>query len=370
MKINIIGGGLAGLVSAYLLAQKGYEICLIEKKKYPFHRVCGEYVSNETLRFLKDHNLYPEFAKPSQINRFTLTLQNGQKLGMPLDLGAFGISRYVWDAFLVEKVKALGVEVLEQTSVIDVQFREDTFDLSLSNGQKLTSPIVIGAFGKKSVMDQKLKRKFAQSLSPFVGVKYHIRTDFPKNEIALHNFVGGYCGLSAVENDRYNLCYLGRREELKKHGGIPEMEQAVLYQNPYLKSVFENSEFLFEQPVVINAFSFAPKQLIENNMLMAGDAAGLITPLCGNGMAMAIHSAKILSECIIQHTQSNQVNRVALEEDYRNQWRAHFEKRLWVGRQTQKLFGTNLGAKTGMWLMRHVPLFATNVMKNTHGEPF
>lgn len=370
MKINIIGGGLAGLVSAYILAQKGHEICLIEKKKYPFHRVCGEYVSNETLRFLKDHQLFPEFANPSQINHFTLTLQNGQKLEMPLDLGAFGISRYVWDAFLAEKLKQMGVQVYEQNAVVDVQFEEDAFQLTLSSGKKLKSPIVIGAFGKKSLMDQKLNRTFAQSQSPFIGVKYHVRTDLPKNEIVLHNFKGGYCGLSAVENDKYNLCYLGRRKDLKKHGGISEMEQAVLCQNPYLKSVFENSDFLFNQPVVINAFSFAPKQLIENHMLMAGDAAGLITPLCGNGMAMAIHSAKILSECIIRHTKNDQVNRYALEMDYRQEWNVLFKKRLWVGRQTQKLFSTNLGAHTGMWLMQQVPFLARNVMKNTHGEPF
>lgn len=370
MKINIIGGGLAGLVSAYLLAQEGHEIRLIEKKKYPFHRVCGEYVSNETTQFLKRNGLYPDHLEPSQINRFELTAQSGKNFEMPLDLGAFGISRYEWDAFLVKKVKEMGVTVNEQTAVIDVRFIDESFELTLSNGEKINSPLVIGAFGKKSLMDQKLQRQFAKSQSPFVGVKYHIKTDFPKDKIVLHNFTGGYCGLSAVENDKYNFCYLGRRVDLKRHGGIKEMEEAVLYENPHLKSVFENSDFLFDKPIVINAFSFAPKQLIENHVLMAGDAAGLITPLCGNGMAMAIHSAKLLSECIAAHANKASFNRGAMERDYEKKWRSIFEKRLWVGRQTQKLFGTSIGANTGMWLMQNVPPFARNVMKNTHGAPF
>ena len=52
-KIIVIGGGLAGLTSAILLAKANFDITLIERKQYPFHRVCGEYISNEVLPFLK-----------------------------------------------------------------------------------------------------------------------------------------------------------------------------------------------------------------------------------------------------------------------------------------------------------------------------
>lgn len=79
------------------------------------------------------------------------------------------------------------------------------------------------------------------------------------------------------------------------------MEEAVLFRNPFIRSIFEKSEFLFDRPETINEISFQTKQPVENHILMIGDAAGMIAPLCGNGMAMAIHSAKIVSERLLQY---------------------------------------------------------------------
>lgn len=67
-------------------------------------------------------------------------------------------------------------------------------------------------------------------------MKYHAKVDFPKDVIGLYNFKGGYCGVSHVEEDKVNICYLSRRENLKSYGGIAEMEKAILYQNPILKA--------------------------------------------------------------------------------------------------------------------------------------
>ena len=53
-----------------------------------------------------------------------------------------------------------------------------------------------------------------------------------------------------------------------------------------------------------------------HHILMTGDAAGMITPLCGNGMAMAIHSAKIVSDLIIKHTRQEKFSRGQLEQQY------------------------------------------------------
>ncbi|WP_416171529.1 NAD(P)-binding protein [Algoriphagus boritolerans] len=50
-RIIVVGGGLAGLISSILLARKDRKVLLLEKKIYPFHRVCGEYISNEVLDF-------------------------------------------------------------------------------------------------------------------------------------------------------------------------------------------------------------------------------------------------------------------------------------------------------------------------------
>ena len=193
--------------------------CLvIEKKKYPFHRVCGEYISNETTPFLKSEGLYPEQLNPIQITEFQLSSVAGKTTQLPLSLGGFGISRFVFDNFLYEKAKALGVKFLLETEVESVNYKEGNFDLKTSNSI-LKAQIVVGSFGKRSKLDSDLSRTFFRKRSPYVGVKYHVRTQHPSNLIALHNFRGGYCGISNIEDGKTNLCYLTHRDNLKKFRG-------------------------------------------------------------------------------------------------------------------------------------------------------
>ncbi|MFP4096985.1 MAG: NAD(P)/FAD-dependent oxidoreductase [Cyclobacteriaceae bacterium] len=366
--IVIIGGGLAGLVNAVMLSRAGLDVLLIEKKDYPHHKVCGEYVSNEVLPFLKSHGLFPEERGPAAISRFMLTSVSGGSSLMPLDLGAFGISRYAFDDFLYHKAQEAGTDFLLNTAVREVEFKDDHFLLSLPHNKALQARLVIGAYGKRSRLDKQLDRPFARERSPYIGVKYHLRTDFPDDLIALHNFRGGYCGISRVEDGRTNLCYLGSRSSLRQYGSIEEMEQAVVYENPYLRDIFMQAEFLFEKPEVINEVSFAPKQPVENHILMSGDTAGLITPLCGNGMAMAIHSAKLLSELIIQYYRPEGFRRSVLEEAYRQQWQQAFAQRLWVGRKVQRLFGSAWLSEAGVGMVRNIRPLARWIMRNTHGR--
>ena len=83
----VIGGGLAGLISAYLLAKKGHDILLIEMKNYPFHRVCGEYLSNEVLDFLTRENLMPDGYDLPILTHFLFSDTAGKSVTTPLDMG-------------------------------------------------------------------------------------------------------------------------------------------------------------------------------------------------------------------------------------------------------------------------------------------
>jgi flavin-dependent dehydrogenase len=367
-KIGVIGGGLAGLISAILLNRNGFSVTLFEKKTYPFHRVCGEYISNETVPFLKREGLYPVSFNPPVLKEFILSSISGKEANVSLDMGGFGISRYAYDHFLSTIAKKEGVDVREGTAVTNVSFDESSFKVEAGN-ETYELPVVIGAHGKRSKLDKTLIRDFMEQRSPFVGVKYHVRTDFPADAVALHNFPHGYCGISKVEDEKYNMCYLTRRENLKKYKDIKAMEEAVVYRNPHLRSLFENSDFMFEQPEVINEISFAPKQLIEDHVLMAGDSAGLITPLCGNGMAMAIHGAKVLSDCITQNWNGS-LDRFSLEYDYIHEWNALFKKRLWVGRKTQNLFGTRLTSSFAVALSTYAKPITKKLISLTHGQTF
>lgn len=364
----IVGGGIAGLISAFQLAKAGIQVTLIEKKSYPLHRVCGEYISNETTPFLKKNGLFPEQFSPPQINEFFLSSVSGESVKLSLDQGGFGISRHTFDEFLYKKALEAGVDFKLNTEVTELSLSGDTFVVK-TNSALFEADAVLGCYGKRSRLDNTLERKFIQDRSPYVGVKYHIRIDHPSQQIALHNFPQGYCGISNVEDGKTNLCYLSHRDNLRQHKDVKQMEREVLFVNPHLKQIFETAEFLFDRPEVINEISFATKGPIENHILMAGDAAGMITPLCGNGMAMAIHSAKLASELLLEFC-AQKISRAELESRYSKAWTSHFKYRLWKGRQIQSLFGSRSLSQLAVNLAIYSRPLANVLVRNTHGKPF
>lgn len=369
--IIIIGGGLAGLSNAILLAGYSRSVTVLEKGDYPKHKVCGEYVSNEVAPFLNQLGVTIPFETP-QINNLEVTTPSGNYLDLPLDLGGFGISRYQLDYLLAERAKETGAELKTRTKAKALEYdpKQDFFTIRASDGCTYHSKVVIGSFGKLSVMDRHFNRDFFKESSPYVGVKYHLRIDKPADQIGLHHFRAGYCGISQIEDKRFCLCYLAKRDQLKKSGGIHEMEEQILKGNPYLRQIFEEGDFLWEKPLVINEISFAQKSLVEDHVLTAGDAAGMITPLCGNGMAMALHSAKMLAPEIAAFLNS-EFDRQTLEKRYESTWRSTFGRRMKTGLTIQDLgLGNPIWGEIAVDFFNVVPSFAKRIIPYTHGEAF
>ena len=188
--VIIIGGGLAGLTAALHLSKKGLKVTLIEKYTYPRHKVCGEYLSSEVLPYLDWLGLDILQLHPTIINKLKFTHQNGKTANAHLPLGGLGVSRYSLDNFLYLKAIAMGCTVIKAT-VTAVTFNADRFTVITEN-QILITEIVLGAYGKRSNMDQVLARNFISKTAPWLAVKGHYSGDFPNDVVALHNFKGGY----------------------------------------------------------------------------------------------------------------------------------------------------------------------------------
>jgi menaquinone-9 beta-reductase len=366
--VAIVGGGLAGLISGIELTKKGVPCRLFERKNYPYHRVCGEYISNEALPYLKKNNLYPDHVKISQLTQFQLSSVSGESATMPLDMGGFGISRYQFDHFLAEKLKALGVEIHENCEVNDISFKNDGFTLHTSNGI-FGADAVIGTFGKRSKLDIQMQRAFTQKRSPYVGVKYHVQSGHAPGLIALHNFDGGYCGVSNIEDGLTNVCYLVERNVLQAHGSLDNMQKNVLSKNPLIEKIFLEATFKYDKPLVINEISFETKAAVENHVLMAGDAAGMIAPLCGNGMAIAIHGG-ILAAMYVADFCDGKISRMEMEQHYSKAWKKTFAQRLSFGRNVQRLFGNRFLSRVAVNITLHSKPLSRLIMRNTHGEVF
>ena len=366
--VIIIGGGLGGLVSALHLSLRGLNVTLIEKYAYPRHKVCGEYISNEVLPYLNSLGFDPFDYGAKDITDFTLSTPGSRSISTTLPLGGFSISRYCIDSELAEKAIAAGTKLIQAT-VQKIEFKEDRFIVATNKNQIHEANLVIGSFGKRSNLDIKMDRAFIKKPSPFLGVKAHYKGDFPEEAVGLHNFEGGYCGISKVENDHINICYIADFKTFKRYKNIEEFQTQVLSKNKYLKSAFDNFELAFKKPLTISQVSFASKNPVENHILMCGDSAGMIHPLAGNGMGMAIRSAQMVSELILEYAKGGLPNRKALEEMYSKSWKQEFSGRLNSGHIISRLFSLGIFSELILIFLKIFPFLLPFIIAKTHGKP-
>ncbi|MBA3649214.1 MAG: NAD(P)/FAD-dependent oxidoreductase [Chitinophagales bacterium] len=368
--VIVIGGGLAGLSSAIQLAVVGRKVLLLEKNKYPFHRVCGEYISMESWDYLQRIGVPLSSMKLPQIRTLCISSVHGKTVEQDLGAGGFGISRYTLDNTMAAIAKRCGVHIMEECKAEAIEMNGEEFNVRV-NKKFFSARLVIGAFGKRSNLDKELNRKVNPEKVNWVGVKYHVKADVPDNRIELHNFNGGYCGISKVDNGNHCLCYLTRSENLKQcDGDIRRMEENILSINPFLKIYFSNREhFLFKEPVTISQINLGKKRAVENHVLMMGDAAGMIAPLCGNGMSMALHSAE-MSFIIIENFLAGNISRAEMEQEYLSRWKLLFAGRLKTGRLLQPVLVKPALTNPAIGLLNKFPSLLSLIIKFTHGKPF
>ena len=371
--VIIVGGGLAGLSSAILLARQRYKVLVLEKESYPRHKVCGEYISMESKPFLESLGIPVDEMNLPVINRLQVTDSKGNEVNWPLPKGGFGMSRFRLDKTLADLAEQAGATLLTRAKVDNVQWESDYFTVKVKD-QVFTSKVVCGTWGKRSNIDVKWQRSFLKeknnALNNYLAVKYHISYPWPRDLVGLHNFTNGYCGISQVEDGRCCICYLTTASSLQKNGNdLGKLEQNVVMKNPVLHKIFSEAKFLYESPVTISQISFQKKEQVQDHVLLLGDAAGMITPLCGNGMSMAFHSAKIAAGLVCGYLQGA-ISREQMEHEYISSWKHYFSARTMLGRIVQNNFGKDTATSILLKAANALPFFRNALIKGTSGKPF
>lgn len=368
-QVIIIGGGLAGLTAAIDLCKHGLEVVLFEKTSYPQHKVCGEYLSTEIIPYFEFLGLELERLQAPEINKMEFSLNSGETISCDLKSGGLGISRFTLDHYLYKYALSLGCQVIH-ASVENIEFIKNEFHLQIAGTESYKTRLLLGAYGKRSGLDKILSRDFIGSRSGWLAVKAHyINENYPDNLVSLHNFKGGYCGLSRTELNTINVCYLASYKSFKKVRNTQEFKEKVLMRNPRLQEFFKESKQVFEKELSIAQVSFKKRSLVEKHILMLGDAAGLIHPLCGNGMAMAVHSAKIVADSIRKNVSSGTIHREGVEYDYMRGWHRNFNSRLRNGRILQNILLHENLTSISQNILKAIPGLMPQIIKSTHGKP-
>jgi menaquinone-9 beta-reductase len=360
-----IGGGLAGLSLSILLAQKGLHVAIVEKKTYPLHKVCGEYISMESWNFLERLGVDLKNINPPKITSLTLST-NKTNLNVQLPLGGFGISRYQLDYELYLIALQLKVSVFTNSTFKKYERINNRSYRVVNDNMELNAKLIIAANGKITAGNLAAK---SNNQVNFIGVKYHVRNNYPTNNIALHTFNGGYLGSSAIEEGKSCICYMVDSARLKEFKSIPELERRVLFENKNIQNLFQNSEFVWEQCLTISNIYFGKKILHEGGILYLGDSAGAIPPLAGNGMSLAFRSAHVLAALILDWHHEKITNE-ALVENYESIWNKNFSKRIKTGQFIQRLFLKQVNASIAFSLFKGLKPFQSSIISQTHGQAF
>jgi flavin-dependent dehydrogenase len=230
--------------------------------------------------------------------------------------------------------------------------------------------VVIGAYGKRDSLDKQLGRPFITRQSPWLAVKAHYDyPPWPDDMVGLFSFPGGYAGLSKTESGVVNMCYLASYRSFRNCGSIEEFNSKVLVRNPGLNKFLSEARMQFSRPLSIAQIPFKKKRAVVQGILMCGDSAGLIYPLCGNGMAMAIHSARMAAELISECGIPGSGRESPLANKYHQRWNAVFSRRLAYGRALQSLLLNRHLSAFSMTTVARSPWLLQKVIKGTHGKP-
>jgi flavin-dependent dehydrogenase len=365
----VIGGGLAGCSAALHLARRDHRVLLLEKGTYPKHKLCGEFLSPEVQGLCDGLGVLDgmQAAGAHPIRHARVTTADGMTFESDLPGTALGLSRYRLDELLFEHARAAGVDGRTSARVRSVEGALDEGFVVSTRDASFRGRVVLGAYGKRGLLDRTLERDFLQERSPFVAFKAHFEGVSLPGQIELHAFEGGYCGLSHVEDERVNVCWIAREEALTAAGGQPEAMMAhALAENDALADRLGRMRRVSDTFHAISQISLARKAPFERDVCMIGDTAGMIAPLCGDGMAMALHSATLAvppaSDFLDGHITASD-----FRTRYTQAWSRDFSRRMQVGRWAHHGYIRPLLANTAVQLCRLVPALGRWVIRATRG---
>jgi menaquinone-9 beta-reductase len=368
--VVIIGGGISGLSLSIDLKKRGYTVAVIEKGNYPRHKVCGEYISMESFNYL--HTICPTLTSLDLpfVTNFKLSSTGKKEFTTSLGLGGFGISRYLLEELLFTEAKKQGVIFRMNTKANEINYDKNRELYSVkTNTETINAQLVCNSSGRKSNFETQSKGQNVNETN-YVGIKYHVKLERQQDLIEIHNFPGGYCGISNIEEGKSCLCYIVNSEKLKStNNSIREMEKTFLFKNKNLKTIFNSAEFIFKEPVTISGINFRIKKPADDNSFFLGDSAGSIAPITGNGMSMGLRSAFTLAENI-DLCFSNKITKEQLTTQYERFWNKEFSARIKLSRHFQKLSEYPFLTNRTIELFNLFPALAKGVIKQTHGNPF
>ncbi|MDX6289977.1 MAG: hypothetical protein QOH42_1776 [Blastocatellia bacterium] len=350
--VIIAGGGPAGASAAIHLANSGARVLLLEQKKFPRAKLCGEFISPECTPHFERLGVAQQMfaAGPAKLTETVFYSPGGKSVSVPSSWFsargvALGLSRAEMDERLLRRASAAGAEVLEDAHVVNLLLKNDRASdgvegVLVKYGDHEVSyraPVTIDATGRTRA----LARRVAKSRKPakpqrasLVAFKAHLEgAQVAPGACEIYFYRGGYGGLSSVENGRSNLCFIASAGAVRESGTEAEhVMRTIVCQNRRAAYALEHAQACTPW-LAVSLEGFGRHTVTPTSGLLSiGDAASFIDPFTGSGMLMALESGELAAGVIADHLTGIQLGAglANLETSYRAAYKLRFQSRLRV----------------------------------------
>lgn len=370
--VIVIGAGPAGSCVAAGLAQRGWDVLLLEKDRFPRHKVCGEFLSPESQQSLAGCGLFEDVRtlSPHPITRALLVSQGGAEIRVDLPGTAWGVSRRSMDQALAQGAERHGATFREGQRVMGSIRKDQHYSVELSDGVVEEARMVLFACGRHSSSSLPPHTALPARSKLHVGAKVHYRNLKPSQSVELFFFDGGYCGINSIEGGNANVCLLSTYRAFADSGrSVTEILKSAANANSALARRLADGS-----PVQESACAVAPVDVFRAPTVWAdgapavGDTAAMIPPLCGDGMAMALRSAELCTP-LVHEFLKNCFDQPELHRRYASAWNREFSSRLRMGRWLQRLLDQGAMTEMIMGIGGRLPFLSAYLVQATRGTP-
>jgi flavin-dependent dehydrogenase len=332
--VIIAGAGPAGSSAAIQLARNDRRVLLVEQKKFPRAKLCGEFISPECRRHFERLGVADAMSnsEPASITETVFYSTRGHNVTIPSSWfggpAALGLSRAVMDNVLLRRAQDCGVTVIEGATITEPILDDGNVcgvKLKLNGDeQQHTASLTIDATGRARILTRKLNAREPKSKAKLIAFKVHLRnTHVAPGACEIYFYPDGYGGLSSVEGDISNLCFIISAEQVKRYHSNPElvMREMVMKNRRAaytLAHAQADSEWLSASWERFGSQHPSPAK----GLVAIGDSAAFIDPFTGSGMLMAFESGELVAEVISR----NELDEV--EVAYAAEYLRKFDSRL------------------------------------------
>ena len=342
--VAIAGAGPAGTSAAIHLATQGARVLLVEQKRFPRDKLCGEFISPECLQHFERLRVADQMisAGGATLTQTVFYSRKGRSVNVPSEWfgangRALGLSRAEMDQRLLERAKDAGARVLEDTQASELILDNGCVrGLRVKCGSEIRDQhalVTVDATGRARALSRKLNdRRKPHSRYRLVAFKAHLENaQVEDGACEIYFYPGGYGGLNSVEGSASNFCFIASAKDVRRCGSDPEtVIREKVFRNPRAAYTLAHARARSEW-LSVSLESFGRRQLVPaEGLLTIGDAAAFIDPFSGSGMLIALESGELAAQAITN--QLEQLRRNAsfapLAREYRMKYGKKFDSRL------------------------------------------